>query len=405
VAITAPHPDTAPDINAPDINAPFRPRWLPSLLCMTLVTALLLPVGATATDALPHVDVVCELVWEIPGETDDYLIGGLLIDAGWDHAGNLCVVDYRNKDLKVFSVDGRYLRTLGRAGDGPGESRDARRLLLAADGRLGLLQVFPASVIWLHPDGSPGGKLAIRNAAEDGGGFVAVTHAVQHGEVILAYATLMAMTQGRISEKHWIAPLHADGDLGEPLFRQAVEQPARDQRNRVDEGDYYDLWAARWAPDGHGGVWLAPERDRYRLVRHDQTGQVVQTIERPYQPPQRDDLGRSQALEHLARKRLAAAEVNLRDQPPVVRSLRLSDTGRLWVDLDLGGRGPAPGTLAWLDVVDQENGWLRQLRLHGPFDPQTDQWRFVDDAHVLVLHAGNEDQVSLRLLRWREPGS
>lgn len=377
---------------------------MPALLLAALLPGLLLTTVAAGDSEPPHLDVVCEMVWEAPGATEDYLLGGLLVDAGWDREGNLCVVDYRNKDLKVFSADGRYLRTLGRAGDGPGESRDARRLLLAADGRLGLLQVFPASVVWLHPDGSPGGKLAIRST-DDGGGFVAVTHAVQQGETILAYATMMAMIQGRIAEEHWIAPLLDDGSLGEPLFRQSVEQPARDQRNRVDEGDYYDLWAARWAPDARGGVWLAPERDRYLLVRHAPGGEIVQSLERPYQPPRRDELGKRQTLEHLGRKRLTADEVKLRDRPPVVRSLRLSDTGQLWVDLDLGGRGPAPGTIAWIDVVDQNGDWQQQLRLHGPFDPQTDQWRFVDDEHLLVLHASSEDEVSLRLLRWRHPES
>lgn len=354
-----------------------------------------------AQDSAGHVDLVCELVWEAPGETEDYLFGGLLIDAGWDHQGNLCIVDYRNKDLKVFSADGRYLRTLGRAGDGPGESRDARRLLLADDGRLGLLQVFPASVVWLHPDGAPGGKLSVKNTHGDQGGFVAVTHAVQQGSSILAYATMMAMTAGRINEQHWIAPLNPDGTLGRPLFEMAVDQPERDARNRVDEGDYYDVWAARWAPDGRGGVWVAAERDQYLLTRFDASGVAVQTLHLPYDQIARDELGRRQALEHLGRKRLAADEVKLRDHAPVVRSLRLSDTGDLWVDLDLGGRGPGPQTIAWVDVIDPSGEYRHQFRLHGPYDPETDQWRWVDDEHLLVLHAGSEDEVSLRLLRRR----
>ncbi len=372
--------------------------------CLLLAAGAVLAAAAAAAPVDGPVDVTCELVWEAPGLTDAYVLGGLLVDAAWDRDGNLCVVDYRNKDLKLFAPDGRYLRTLGRAGEGPGESRDARRLLQDAGGLLGLLQVFPANIVWLQPDGSPGGRTAVRNTLDEQGGFVAVPHAVQHAESILVYATMMAMAAGRVSERHWIAPLAADGALAAPLYTSKVEQPARDAQNRVDEGDYYDLWAARWAPDGRGGVWLAPHRDVYRLVRHDETGAVVATIDRPYDPVRRDDLGRHQALEHLGRKRLAAAEIKLRDHAPVVRSLRLSDGGLLWVDLDLGGRGPAPGCIARIDVFDPDGRWLRQYLLHGPYDPETDQWRFVDDEHLLVLHAGGEDEVSLRLLRWRPPG-
>lgn len=361
--------------------------------------------GCAAAVADSHLDVFCELVWEISGETEDYLLGGLLVDAGRDADGNLCFVDYNNKDLKLFSPDGRYLRTLGRAGDGPGECRDARRLLLAADGRLGLLQVFPACVVWLNPDGTPGGRITMQNTLAEQGGFMAAPHAVQHKQTILVYASSVSRSRGVVSEWNWIAPLQPDGTLGGALFTKKIEQPERDAQNRVDEGDYYDLWAARWAPDGQGGVWLAPQRDSYQLVRNDQEGAFVQTVTLPYTPVVRDDLARRQVLEQLGRKRLGAGEIKLRPHAPVVRSLRLSEQGQLWVDLDLGGRGPVPGTIAWLDILDADGDRLRQIRLHGPFDPETDQWRFIDDEHLFVLHSQHEGAVSLRLLRWQMPGS
>lgn len=368
-----------------------------------LALAALAAPAVAAPAAEDPVVVDCAVVWEAAGETEDYLFGGLLVDAGWDREGNLCVVDYANRDLKVFAADGRYLRTLGRAGEGPGELRDARRLLLAEDGRLGLLQVFPASVVWLHPDGAPGGRTVVRNRLGDGGGYVAVPHMIQAGATILAFASAMSLDGQQVSERQWIAPLEKDGALEHAIFSRSVDQPARDARGRLDEADYYDLWAARWAPDGRGGVWLAADRDRYRLVRQAPGGAVVETVARAYEPVVRDELGRRRALERLGRKRLAAEEIELRDTAPVVRSLRASDGGPLWVDLDLGGRGPVPGTIALLDVLDRDGSWGPRLLLRGPYDPETDQWCFVDDAHLLVLHAGADGEVVLRLLRWAMP--
>ena len=364
-------------------------------------------IGLTAValaDDTPRDGVVeqaCELVWEIPGETADYLLGGLLVGAGWDHDENLCVVDYRNKDLKVFDRDGHWLRTLGRQGEGPGESSDARGLILADDGRLGLLQIFPAAVVWLHPDGTPGGRQTFKQAPDGAGGYVAMPHVVQRGRELMAYTTAMALLEGRINEKHWIVPMNLNGTFGAPVFRQTIDQPERDQDGRLDEADYYDLWAARWAPDGRGGAWVAAARDVYRIEHYDDDANLVNTIERPYELVTRDDLGRRLTLEHLQRKRIVATEVNLHDTAPVVRSLRLSDKGRLWVDLDLGGHGPTPGTIAWIDIHDRKRGWLRQLRLTGPYDPETDQWRFVDDQHLLVLGVNHDDEPVLRLLRLR----
>jgi hypothetical protein len=370
---------------------------------ITLLTVAILAAGAgAATTPAPSEgthDLVCELVWEAPGETGEYLLGGLLVAAGWDHDGQLCVVDYRNRDLKVFDREGRWLRTLGRAGDGPGELRDARGLVLAEDGRVGLLQIFPAALVWLHPDGRPGGRTSFKTTPDGEGGFVALLHLVQHPDGLMGYTTASTLRQGRISEKHWIVPLDLEGAFGEPIYFADVTQPEPGRDGKLDEGDYYDVWAARWAPDGEGGAWIAAHRDRYRIDHRDRTGALVGTIELPYDPVRRDDLGRRLATERLQRKRLIADQVALRDTAPVVRSLRLADDGSLWVDLDLGGRGPSPGTIAWIDVHHRDQGWQRRLRLRGPFDPETDQWRPVDDRHVVVLGADQDDQPVLRLLR------
>ncbi len=374
---------------------------MPHVRVLRLAAVGLVFIAATA-GAADILEIRCEEVWDAPGETEDYLLGGLLVDAGRDHDGRLCVVDYKNKDLKIFDSDGNWLRTLGRQGSGPGECRDARRLLLAEDGRLGLLQVFPACIVWLQPDGTPGGRVTFRNTLSKHP-FVATPHMVQNGSRMFAYATGVSMSAGDISEEHWIVPVSEDGVFGTPCCHQVVEQPARDAQGRFDEGDFYDIWAARWAPDGHGGVWVADRRDLYRITRHDETGAEVQRIERPYEPVRRDPLGRRLVLEHLERKRKNRDEVALRDTAPVVRSLRLADDGDLWADLDPGGHGPASDTIALVDVFDDDGEYLRRLHLHGPYDPEFDQWRWVDDRHLLVLHTDEDGEVGLRLLRLVEP--
>jgi hypothetical protein len=368
--------------------------WIRSLSLLFVILAF-----AVRAQDVPVHEVACETVWEVPGETADYLLGGLLVAAGWDREGRLCVVDYKNKDLKVFAADGRYLRTLGREGEGPGESRDARGLLLADDGRVGLIQMFPACVVWLQPDGDPGGKLTMENTLGARGGYVGMPHTVQYPGGVMAYMTVMALEQGGITENHWIAPANLDGTFGTPVWHRVHQEPPRDGQGRLDESDLYFVWAARWAPDGRGGVWVAAERDRYRIAHYGHDGTRLPDFGRDdYALVRRDDLGRQQALEQLTRRRYARDEVVLRDTAPVVARLRLADTGNLWVDLDLGGRGHAEGTIAHIDVYDPEGLRLRQLAIRGEFDPEVDQRLFVDDRHLVVLHA-DRDEVTLRLLR------
>ncbi|MEZ4386127.1 MAG: hypothetical protein R3D98_00840 [Candidatus Krumholzibacteriia bacterium] len=372
---------------------------------MLRLALFLTALALTAAAEPPLVTVTAETVWDIPGETGQYLLGGLLVDAGWDLRGNLCFVDYKNRDLKLFSADGRFLRTLGREGEGPGEVTDARLLLRHEDGRLGLLQKFPAKVVWLEPDGDPGGELALVNTLDGpaGQGYLSLPHAVQYPGGLMGYLAVMSLTSAGPTEHHWIAPINADGTVGKPLWQREEPQAAARPDGRIHEADLYYLWAARWAPDGHGGAWLAPERDRYRIVHLAADGAELQVLERPYTAPDRDDLGRYQAREQLVRKRIPRDRLVLADHDPVVGRLRRSDENLLWVDLSLGGRGPEPGTIAELDVWSRDGRWLARRRLVGDFDPNLDQRLFLDDRHVLVLRATDAGEVRLRLLRLTEP--
>jgi hypothetical protein len=359
------------------------------------------PSAATAGDH-PVSPVTASLVWEVPGETADYLLGGLLVAAAFGPGGDVYVVDYDSKDCKVFAGgDGRWQRTLGRAGDGPGEVRDARGLVLTDDGRLGLLQIFPATMVWLDArTGDPAGRTSWRQDPQASGGFVAMPYLVPHPDGWLAYVSAMAMRDGQAQERHWIAPAHPDGSFGAPVFHQEVAQPQPDARGRHDERDFYDIWAGRWAPDGRGGVWVAPERDRYRLVRHDADGAVVAEITREVAPRRRTPARLAVAEERAARKSPRGAPVDVHPTAPVVRGLRLAGDGRLWVDRDLAGQSPAPGTITWTDVYAADGTLVTQRRITGPFDPATDhQWRWLDDRHLLVLRATGGGEITLRLLR------
>jgi len=363
------------------------------------------PSLADNTGPVPYLDIECHTAWTVPGATDDYLLGGLLVDARWDRDGNLCFVDYKNKDLKVFSREGEYQRTLGREGEGPGESLDARRMLMADDGRVGLLQVFPARIVWLRPDGNPGGKLTMENTLGSSGGYVAMPHAVQYHDGIMAYVSVVALTAAGFTEDHWIAPANLDGTFSAPIYHRSLTEPTRNDQDHLDETDLYAIWAARWAPDGRGGAWVATERDEYVIAHHADDGSIQATIERAYSPVQRDSLGRQRALEQLTRKRYNRSEIDLRDTAPVVSRLRLADNGNLWVELDLGGHGPRPGVIAYIDEFAPDGTWLRQLRLHGDYDPEVDRFLMVDDRHLVVLHAGEDEEMELRLMRLTSPAN
>ena len=100
-----------------------------------------------------------EQVWEQPAEDSDFLLASLT-DAAFDPSGNICIVDFRQKNLHIFDPQGNWLHTYGREGEGPGEFRDARKLFFDGD-RYGVLQGYPAAIVWLNADGSASTKISI----------------------------------------------------------------------------------------------------------------------------------------------------------------------------------------------------------------------------------------------------
>ena len=150
----------------------FRLAWLILLFLCAPFSVLSGPLKIQQADEPleGRFDLVLETIWEQPTEDADYLVGRMT-HAVLDTAGHLCIVEYQQKCLFLFDLEGNWLRTLGREGDGPGELRDARQVFLQ-DGRFGLLQAFPGSMVWLNADGTPHGKILFGRAIGAEGAFV-----------------------------------------------------------------------------------------------------------------------------------------------------------------------------------------------------------------------------------------
>jgi hypothetical protein len=70
---------------------------------------------------------------------DENLAFNSPIDMAVDDAGRVYVLDNGNQRIQVFGPDGRYIRTIGRKGQGPGEFSDPNSIVIDREGHLYVL--------------------------------------------------------------------------------------------------------------------------------------------------------------------------------------------------------------------------------------------------------------------------
>lgn len=71
---------------------------------------------------------------------------------GADSAGNIYVLDAPNHHVTIFDSTGKYLRTLGREGGGPGEFMAASALSVLPDGRIAVYDHGKRGLVWFGAD-------------------------------------------------------------------------------------------------------------------------------------------------------------------------------------------------------------------------------------------------------------
>jgi len=105
--------------------------------------------------------------WRIGGDDDEEIFGVITAIIA-DDAGNLYMLDSQLNEIKVYSANGEYLRTIGREGEGPGEFRGAFNIFMMPDGNVGVLQAFPPKIILLTPQGDPAGEYPLPEIKDEG---------------------------------------------------------------------------------------------------------------------------------------------------------------------------------------------------------------------------------------------
>jgi hypothetical protein len=267
-------------------------------------------------------------------EGNDAAAFGRIAELAVDRAGRIYVLDQQALEVRLFAPDGRYVRTIGRKGGGPGEFLGVDGLLVddsvrlsVSDPRSGRVSIFDSTGRFLrdYPRGQPAGTLP---------------HLVGGDETGSLWDSWPIWQPETHQERHTaLVRLREDGSRDTvrlPDFTAPQWQVVRRQGTStmifnfpVPYGPVQLL-----AVDPRGGVWRAVSSE-YRLTRFDAFGDSMMSVVRVHRPVPVTKRERERELGRYRHDFPDAGdrpdEASIPEVKPAMRAVLLDDRGFLWI--------------------------------------------------------------------------
>ncbi len=325
-------------------------------------------------------------LWSRGGESDDVFFGAASIALAGP-GGQVLVLDTRLSEVKVLGPDGTLVRTLAREGDGPGEVRRPGDMFIAADGSVCMLQGFPGRVVKVKADGTPAGEAKYGSGQPGAGQFAVLIRGLPHpGGMVLAGISMTFGNSSVSDQEYFLSLCGPDGTRRQQLLTKS---------SRIDYADFaldemgMDFVWQRLAGLADGRIFVAPERNEYRVVNYGPDGKPVREIARAYQAPPRNATQKEQARRILdaigANYPTRPKRITVEDTAPAVAGLWATDDGRVWVLTGDEQPSRPKGTWCMLDVFAPDGTFEQQVALPGGHDQQQDAVFVLRDGRLVVV--------------------
>lgn len=287
---------------------------------------------------------------------------GYLYDIAVDDYGRIYALDEQAREVRVFHPDGRYLRTIGRSGSGPGEFKNPGALRWDDGGRLWVVD--PGNARYAIFDTTGTYQTMVRRTS----GYIRIPWpgGFDHAGRLYDVANVASPNAGS-----WTEGLVAfQVDAPDPTPADTFQIP-------VYEGEVYEMFNQHglrsgtmavpftprlvWYFEPRGALWAAITGN-YRIARIDATGDTTRIVERLFRPAPVTAADREEALAGLDWFTAQGGKVDPARIPsakPAIHSLFTDPDGYLWVQ---------PVTTAedqghLVDLFDPDGCYLGELRL------------------------------------------
>ncbi len=342
--------------------------------CALLLSSLM----TQQSGATVIVDVDLVLDWQLGGE--DQIIGQIT-DVFADADGNICLLDAQLNELLVYSPDGEHLRTIGRAGEGPGEFRGPSGALASTNG-YGVIQSVPIKLVMFDLSGTPSQN--IFPILEDGAGpksLARCSDGLGWGKHFLLSCIFFRQESGEQLVQEEMALFDGTGQKLEVLFSRS---------NPVDftliselEDNYYQH---RFANSG-SRLYVAPFFEKYEIQVFNQGSDALEVISYNYTPVERTAEEKQRVINSLTQGLPSFEGMHLQvlNHHRAIEQIDIGPDGQIWVLSGEGAWRSPEGVLGTFDVYSPGDlSFTRQVRIHSPDSFLTDHLWIIGNRVIVI---------------------
>ena len=303
----------------------------------------------------PKLSISFEKQLELGGDldTEEYLFEQL-IDADVDESGNIYLLDFTGCNVLLFDKTGKFLRTVGRKGQGPGEF------------------TYPMSVSVIAPD-------TFFVAQSNPNRFTFFTFQGKHIKDFTliftgAFTKAKLFSLGRLiysksefsmrDNKSFMKLSLNSRDIGKEndlQFFLTEKEMNFMQTKKISQKDTPTLM---WAFDHSGIVYAVDDIFNYQIKVADQTGKLVRMIEKKFSPVKKtkEEIEKEMQRFDEAQERIGVRldfEYETSPEKNIISQLLTDDSGRLWVVTPEG----APESGVAFDIYNNESKFLNKIKI------------------------------------------
>ncbi|MCP4573957.1 MAG: hypothetical protein GY838_16480 [bacterium] len=341
------------------------------ILVLAAGTALAEPVvvknGAEPAHGVKQIEM--EELWRVGGADDEENFFGLVTLAEMGPDGLVYVMDVQLCQVFVYDEEGTLVKTLFRQGDGPGEIRQPRDMVIMPDGSVGLVQEFPGKIVRVDADGNPLPSIEPRLGDAADGGFVAMNMAEQRGGTFLIASVEIKPGDTPASQNRvlYLSTLNDEHRVNEPLITMNAHWDFTNFTYREVENLPAFIWSSAVGPDGR--IYSSAERNAYRINVWAPDLTLERVIEREYTTVKRtaDSTAWLRGLLEAAFAQVPfPVELELSDTEPDInwlnRGVQVDGAGNLWILPSDGTVDQPEGVFATYDVFTPDGKFDHQVQ-------------------------------------------